>query len=74
VLDMDYRASAGYGRDWRTAIYRQMGHPEVEDLEDGVAWLVENHPEALPRVRSEPAAAPLEEAEATESLATASHG
>jgi dipeptidyl aminopeptidase/acylaminoacyl peptidase len=42
VLDMDYRASAGYGRDWRTAIYRQMGHPEVEDLEDGVAWLVKN--------------------------------
>jgi dipeptidyl aminopeptidase/acylaminoacyl peptidase len=43
VLDMDYRASAGYGRDWRTAIYRQMGHPELEDLQDGVAWLVENH-------------------------------
>jgi dipeptidyl aminopeptidase/acylaminoacyl peptidase len=42
VLDMDYRASAGYGRDWRTAIYRQMGHPELEDLEDGVAWLVKN--------------------------------
>ena len=42
VLDMDYRASAGYGRDWRTAIYRQMGFPEVEDLEDGVAWLVQN--------------------------------
>ncbi len=39
VLDMDYRASAGYGRDWRTAIYRQMGHPELEDLQDGVAWL-----------------------------------
>jgi dipeptidyl aminopeptidase/acylaminoacyl peptidase len=39
VLDMDYRASAGYGRDWRTAIYRQMGKPEVEDLADGVAWL-----------------------------------
>src|SRR5882724_3532073 len=39
VLDMDYRASAGYGRDWRSAIYRQMGHPELEDLEDGVAWL-----------------------------------
>ena len=39
VLDMDYRASAGYGRDWRTAIYRNMGHPELEDLEDGVAWL-----------------------------------
>ncbi len=43
VLDMDYRASAGYGRDWRTAIYRQMGHPELEDLIDGVNWLVEKH-------------------------------
>lgn len=42
VLDMDYRASAGYGRDWRTAIYRQMGTPELEDLRDGVNWLVEN--------------------------------
>ncbi len=42
VIDMDYRASAGYGRDWRTAIYRQMGHPELEDFEDGVAWLVAN--------------------------------
>ncbi len=41
VLDMDYRASAGYGRDWRTAIYRQMGTPEVQDLQDGVNWLVE---------------------------------
>ena len=43
VLDMDYRASAGYGRDWRTAIYRQMGTPELEDLVDGVEWLVANH-------------------------------
>lgn len=43
VLDMDYRGSAGYGRDWRTAIYRQMGHPEVEDLEDGLHWLVQQH-------------------------------
>ena len=43
VLDMDFRASAGYGSDWRTAIYRQMGTPELEDLEDGVDWLVANH-------------------------------
>lgn len=43
VLDMDYRASQGYGRDWRTAIYRKMGTPELEDLEDGAAWLVANH-------------------------------
>jgi dipeptidyl aminopeptidase/acylaminoacyl peptidase len=42
VLDMDYRASAGYGRDWRTAIYRQMGHPELEDMLDGKKWLVEH--------------------------------
>ncbi|GAC14876.1 S9 family peptidase [Aliiglaciecola lipolytica] len=42
VLDMDYRASAGYGRDWRTAIYRHMGKPEIEDLVDGVDWLVDN--------------------------------
>ncbi|WP_426286095.1 S9 family peptidase [Luteibacter sp. E-22] len=41
VLDMDYRASKGYGRDWRTAIYRRMGHPELDDLLDGKAWLVE---------------------------------
>ena len=43
VIDLDYRASQGYGRDWRTAIYRQMGHPELEDLLDGKAWLVKNH-------------------------------
>lgn len=43
VLDMDYRASEGYGRDWRTAIYRQMGHPELEDYLDGVDYLVEKH-------------------------------
>jgi len=42
VMDMDYRASKGYGRDWRTAIYRQMGTPEIEDLADGVNWLVAN--------------------------------
>ncbi len=43
VLDMDYRASAGYGREWRTAIYRQMGTPELEDIQDGVAYLVQEH-------------------------------
>ncbi len=40
VLDMDYRGSEGYGRDWRTAIYRNMGHPELEDYKDGLEWLV----------------------------------
>jgi dipeptidyl aminopeptidase/acylaminoacyl peptidase len=41
VLDLDYRASAGYGRDWRTAIYRQMGHPELDDLLDTKKWLTD---------------------------------
>jgi dipeptidyl aminopeptidase/acylaminoacyl peptidase len=39
VLDPDYRASAGYGRDWRTAIYRHMGGKDLEDVVDGAAWL-----------------------------------
>jgi dipeptidyl aminopeptidase/acylaminoacyl peptidase len=42
VLDMDYRASKGYGVKWRTAIYRQMGHPELDDYLDGVNWMVAN--------------------------------
>lgn len=42
VLDLDYRGSEGYGRDWRTAIYRNMGHPELDDYLDGLDWLVQN--------------------------------
>jgi dipeptidyl aminopeptidase/acylaminoacyl peptidase len=44
VVDLDFRASAGYGRDWRTAIYRRMGTPELEDLDDSVAWLASELP------------------------------
>lgn len=43
VLDLDFRASEGYGRDWRTAIYRQMGRPELEDYQDGIEYLVAHH-------------------------------
>jgi len=43
VLDMDYRASAGLGRDWRTAIYRHMGGKDLDDQVDGARWLVQNH-------------------------------
>ncbi len=43
VIDMDFRASEGYGRDWRTAIYRRMGVPELEDFHDGVDYIVENY-------------------------------
>ncbi|HZY78621.1 MAG TPA: prolyl oligopeptidase family serine peptidase [Cyclobacteriaceae bacterium] len=43
VLDMDYRASAGYGRDWRTGIYRFMGGKDLTDNVDGAKWLAEKH-------------------------------
>ena len=40
VLDVDYRASSGYGRDWRTAIYRHMGGKDLDDIVDGAQVLV----------------------------------
>ena len=43
VLDLDYRGSAGYGRDWRTAIYEHMGGKDLEDVLDGAAWLASEH-------------------------------
>ncbi len=43
VLDMDYRASAGYGRDWRTGIYRFMGGKDLTDNVDGAKWLTEKY-------------------------------
>jgi len=39
VLDVDYRASSGYGRDWRTAIYRHMGGKDLDDIVDGANYL-----------------------------------
>ncbi|HKK08756.1 MAG TPA: prolyl oligopeptidase family serine peptidase, partial [Gemmatimonadota bacterium] len=42
VLAIDYRGSAGYGRDWRTAIYRHMGGKDLDDQVDGVKWLLAN--------------------------------
>jgi dipeptidyl aminopeptidase/acylaminoacyl peptidase len=43
VLDIDYRGSAGYGRDWRTAIYRHMGGKDLSDQVDGAEYLINNH-------------------------------
>lgn len=40
VLDIDYRASAGYGKAWRTAIYRHMGGKDLDDVVDGAKYLV----------------------------------
>jgi dipeptidyl aminopeptidase/acylaminoacyl peptidase len=41
VLAIDYRASEGYGRDWRTAIYRHMGGKDLDDQVDGAKYLVD---------------------------------
>ncbi len=43
VLDIDYRGSAGYGRDWRTGIYRFMGGKDLDDHVDAAQYLVKNH-------------------------------
>jgi dipeptidyl aminopeptidase/acylaminoacyl peptidase len=42
VLDIDYRGSAGYGRNWRTGIYRYMGGKDLSDQVDGAKYLVQN--------------------------------
>ena len=43
VLDIDYRGSAGYGRDWRTGIYRHMGGKDLSDQVDGANMLKEQY-------------------------------
>lgn len=43
VLDLDYRASSGYGRDWRTGIYRFMGGKDLTDNTDGARWLIKKY-------------------------------
>ena len=43
VLDIDYRGSAGYGRNWRTGIYRYMGGSDLTDHVDGAKMLVEKY-------------------------------
>lgn len=42
VLDIDFRASEGYGRDHRTAIYRHMGGWDLQDNITGKNYLVEH--------------------------------
>ena len=43
VLDIDYRASAGYGRDTRTGIYRFMGGKDLTDNVEGAELLVKKY-------------------------------
>lgn len=39
VLDIDYRGSSGYGRDWRTAISTFMGGKDLDDAVDAARWM-----------------------------------
>ena len=43
VLQVDYRASAGYGRDWRTAIYRHMGGRDLQDYVDASKYITRTY-------------------------------
>jgi Tol biopolymer transport system component/pimeloyl-ACP methyl ester carboxylesterase len=43
VIDIDYTASSGYGRNHRTGIYRHMGGKDLTDHVDGVKMLVEKY-------------------------------
>jgi dipeptidyl aminopeptidase/acylaminoacyl peptidase len=43
VLDIDYRGSAGYGRDWRTDVYDFLGGPDMDDHIDGIDFMVKNY-------------------------------
>ncbi len=43
VIDIDYRGSAGYGRDFRTDVYDFLGGLDYEDHLDAIDYAVKNH-------------------------------
>ncbi|HJS51782.1 MAG TPA: alpha/beta fold hydrolase [Pyrinomonadaceae bacterium] len=43
VLDIDYRGSAGYGREWRTDVYDFLGGKDYEDHIDAIDYMVKNY-------------------------------
>jgi dipeptidyl aminopeptidase/acylaminoacyl peptidase len=43
VLDIDYRGSAGYGREWRTDVYDFLGGLDLQDHLDGIDFLIRNY-------------------------------
>lgn len=43
VLDIDYRGSAGYGREWRTDVYDFLGGLDFQDHLDGIDFIVKNY-------------------------------
>jgi acetyl esterase/lipase len=43
VLDVDYRGSAGYGRDWRTDVHDFLGGKDYDDHIDSIDFAVANY-------------------------------
>ena len=43
VLDIDYRGSAGYGREWRTDVYDFLGGKDMDDHIDAIDFMVNNY-------------------------------
>ena len=43
VIDIDYRGSAGYGRDWRTDVYDFLGGKDYDDHIDSIDYMVKNY-------------------------------
>ena len=43
VLDIDYRGSAGYGREWRTDVYDFLGGLDFDDHIDAIDKMVDNY-------------------------------
>ena len=43
VLDIDYRGSAGYGRDWRTDVYDFLGGRDMDDHIDAIDFMLKNY-------------------------------
>jgi dipeptidyl aminopeptidase/acylaminoacyl peptidase len=39
ILEMDYRGSTDYGREWRSGVFLNMGGPDLEDVLGGVEYL-----------------------------------
>ncbi len=43
ILDIDYRGSAGYGRDWRADVYDFLGGKDYDDHIDGIDFMVKEY-------------------------------
>ncbi|MDZ7716306.1 MAG: prolyl oligopeptidase family serine peptidase [Balneolaceae bacterium] len=46
VMEVDYRHSTGYGREFREDVTNWMGKYETNDIVDGINYLAEHYPEA----------------------------